>query len=100
MHGISISRSNHELSEEAATLYFALPDFLLACREHLQLDFPLERIRTPISRLLRGLRSPEARATVATLSGVFASYQATTVQGLEVQSNMSAVAANQIMDLL
>jgi hypothetical protein len=96
---IRFTRGDRELSEEAAKVYFAMPDFLLACSEKLQLDFPLDDVRTAMDRLLRGLRSPQARANVATLAGVFTSYRATAVAGLAVRSNMPAEASDQVMAL-
>ncbi len=97
LRGVSLKSATdgEGLHTAAATLYFALPDYLLACRERLHLGFPLEEIRTAIDRLLDGLQTPPARANVATLSGVFASYRATTVEGLEMRSTMMPGAADQ-----
>jgi hypothetical protein len=95
----SIVGVDRELCNAAAVLYFELPGFLLACREKLQLDFPLLEVRAAIEWLLRDLRSPQARANVATLAGVFSSYRATPVESLEVRSNMPAEVSDQIMAL-
>jgi hypothetical protein len=43
--------------EEAAVVWEALPHFVLACRERLQLDFPLDEVRRSLDLLLQRSRS-------------------------------------------
>lgn len=97
--GIRPIGATNSLYREAATVYFEMPDFLLASRERMHLDFPLRQVRRALNRLLKDLRSSEARANVATLAGVFASYRADDVAALEIRSGLPESAANQIMAL-
>ncbi len=88
------------LRDDAVNVYFALPDFLLACREQLQLDFPLSSVQGAIARLRSELREPAGRAAMATLSGVFSSYRPVVVDGLVARSDMAQEAATLFMEIL
>jgi len=91
--------SDEVLRVAATTLTFGLPDFLLACRHKLHLDFPIDSVLGSSRVLEYKLRSPDARASVATLLGVFSSYQKTSIQGLKAVSRLSDTEARKIMDL-
>ena len=103
LRGTSLKPSvtaNEGLVHLAATVYFALPDFFLACREQLQLDFPLEPVRMAIDHLLLHAREPQARGNLVTLAGIFGSYQRLNVDSLESRSVISDDHSSQLMDLI
>lgn len=86
--------------EEAAVVWEALPHFVLACRERLQLDFPLDEVRRSLDLLLQRSRDPQARANIVTLAGIFQSYRTTGIDALELNSGMSPKAAEIVNELL
>ncbi len=95
----SLNNKDEVLRFATTTLYFQIPDFLLACRHKLCLDFPIDSVLSSLKVLHRKLRSPEARASIVTLLGVFNSYGRTSVEGLKAVSNLPEDAARRIMDL-
>jgi len=86
--------------EEAAVVWEALPHFVLACRERLQLDFRLDEVRRSLDLLLQRSRDPQARANIVTLAGIFQSYRTTGIDALELNSGMSPKAAEIVNELL
>jgi hypothetical protein len=82
--------STKRLSDEAAksleTLILYLSEFFLGLRQKCQIDIPLPTIRTALTQLREECRSSEARAHLAVLLGVFASYRPVTVDSLVLRA--------------
>jgi len=94
------SDKNSILPEEIARVYIALPDFLVACHECLQFDFPLNEMLASLRSLLDRAREPRARANLVTLIGIFQSYRPLSLEGLEIRSTLSGDAVRRFEDLL
>jgi len=69
-----------------AELYYTLYKFLLGLEYELQIDIDLQSIKKAITILRQFSRSPNSRANLAILSGIFETYKPQTLTSLEFHS--------------
>lgn len=81
------SKTPDALGRAATTVYFNIHPFLLGIEHKLQVDIDLEGIKSSIKLLREKLRSPEARATIAELEGIFGTYEHNSVESIAIRSD-------------
>jgi hypothetical protein len=80
------SRTPRELVPAIGYLIGPLYDLLLGARYRLQIDIDLERAKASTALLRSAARTPEARANLAVLHSVFASYKSVAIPSLALAS--------------
>lgn len=98
--GLSDDAKEQATIDAGLTACIKLLPFLTALREKSHCHFELDQMLKNLRQLAKGCRSPEMRANIAILKGVFTNYERTTHAALKTRVNSSISISDLFEELL